>query len=208
MIEEALADLRSKFQAAFGVFVGDSLRTSATPRRLVLRVEGLAPQAPDTQVLVQGPYLSAGPKAAEGFARKQGTTVEALAKITDSKGERCVFHQHIKGQKVDEALREKLPELIRNIHFPKSMQWTGKGGVRFIRPIRWIVALLDKAVVDFEIAGIRSGNMTRGHRILGAKGPIPVTTQNYEGQLRDNYVLVKEQEREARIQSGLVDGAE
>src|SRR3954467_7076775 len=206
MIEEALADLRSKFQAAFGVFGGDSLRTSATPRRLVLRVEGLILQAPDAQVLVQGPYLSAGAKAAEGFARKQGTTVQELAKISDAKGERYIVHQHVKGQKVDEALREKLPELIRNIYFPKSMHWAGKGGVRFIRPIRWIVALLDECVVDFEIAGIRSGNKSRGHRILGPKEPIPVTISDYERQLRGSYVLVNEPEREARIQSGLVDG--
>ena len=70
MIKGALLDLRAKFEAAFGSFGGTALRTEATPRRLVLMAEGLAELAPDTQTLVQGPYLSAGPKAAEGFARK------------------------------------------------------------------------------------------------------------------------------------------
>ncbi len=82
MIDGALADLRAKFQAAFGEFGGDALRTEATPRRLVLFAKGLLERAPDTQTVAQGPYLSAGPKAAEGFAKKQGTTVDQLAKMT------------------------------------------------------------------------------------------------------------------------------
>ena len=81
------------------------------------------------------------------------------------------------------------------------MYWTGKGGVRFIRPIRWIVALLGADVVPFEVAGVPSGNTTCGHRILGRKGPTAVTIENYEEQLRANYVLVKAAERQQRIEA-------
>ena len=199
MIDNALTDLRDRFQSAFGTFGGDALRTEATPRRLVLLAEGLSEQAPDTQTVVQGPYVSAGPKAAEGFARKNSTTVDQLAKISDSRGERYVFHQLTKGQAVADALREKIPEIIAAIHFPKSMYWTGKGGVRFIRPLRWIVASLDDRVIDFELAGVKSGNTTRGHRILGSAEPIPVTFSTYEQALRENYVIVRAEERRKRI---------
>ncbi len=203
IIDGALSDLHGKFQTAFGVFGGDALRTDATPRRLVLRAENLAEQAPDTQTVVQGPYLSAGPKAAEGFARKNSTSVDQLAKAPDAKGERYVFHQLVKGQAIADALREKLPEIIAGIHFPKGMYWTGKGGVRFIRPVRWMIALLGDRVVDFEVAGVRSGNETRGHRILGSKEPVPVTFSNYEQKLRENYVVVRAEERRKRITDGL-----
>lgn len=203
MIDGALEDLRTKFQSAFADFGGDALRTEATPRRLVLMASNLLERAPDAQNLVLGPYLSAGEKAAEGFARKNGTTVDQLAKTSDAKGERYVVHQLIKGQVAADALREHLPGIVSGIAFPKSMYWTGKGGVRFIRPIRWLVALLDDVVVPFEVAGVASGNMTRGHRVLGAKEPVAVTIATYESTLRNNFVLVKAEERRARIEAEL-----
>jgi len=203
MIDPALADLRTKFHASFGEFAGDALQTEATPRRLVLIAKDLLERAPDTQAIAQGPYVSAGPKAAEGFAKKQGTTVDQLAKAQDAKGERYVFHQHVEGQAVNDALREKLPGIVAGIHFPKSMTWTGRTGVRFIRPIRWIVALLDDVVVSFEVADVKSGNTTRGHRILGSKTPVPVTNNTYEQVLRDNFVLLRADDRRSRIESAL-----
>ncbi|MGH9639460.1 MAG: glycine--tRNA ligase subunit beta, partial [Bryobacteraceae bacterium] len=108
-----------------------------------------------------------------------------------------------KGQSAAAALAEKLPEIIAGIHFPKTMYWSGKDGVRFIRPIRWIVALLDETPVRFEVAGVKSGNFTRGHRILGAKDPIPVTAATYLERLRENFVIVKAEERKQRIEGAL-----
>ncbi len=203
MIEPALEDLRAKFQACFDAFGGSLLAVDATPRRLVLWANNLLEQAPDAQTVIPGPYVSAGDKAAEGFARKQGTAVAELGKIQDAKGERYVFHQLTQGQSAMEALSKKLPEIISSIHFPKTMYWTGKSGVRFIRPIRWIVAVLDDQVVPFEVAGVKSGDTTRGHRILGSKDPLPVTTANYEKALRENGVIVRAQERKQRIEAGL-----
>ncbi len=208
MIQPALTDLHARFQAEFGAFGGDAIKTYGTPRRLVLIAENISVQAPDVQTLVQGPYLSAGLKAAEGFARKNGVSVEQLEKMTDAKGERYVFAQHVKGQTAAAALSSKLPEVISGIRFPKAMYWTGKGGLRFIRPIRWIVALLDTNLVPFEIAGVKSGNETRGHRVLGSKTPLPVTVQNYQQVLRENFVIAEEAERKSRIESGFVNGVE
>ncbi len=203
MIEPALADLRTRFEQAFGAFGGSALIAEGTPRRLVLLAENLAAQAPDAETVIPGPYVSAGEKAAQGFARKQGTTVEALDRIQDTKGERYIFHQLIKGQCAIQALRDKLPEIILHLHFPRTMYWTGKAGVHFIRPIRWIVALLDHEVVPFEIAGVNSGNTTRGHRTLGPKQPVTVTVANYFDTLKRNFVIVNSEDRKERIEAGL-----
>ncbi len=203
MIEPALADLQAGFAAAFGAFGRSALLTDATPRRLVLHAKDLLPQAPDVETLVPGPYLSAGEKAAEGFARKQNTSVDKLAKTQDAKGERYVFAQLVKGQAAVDAFSEKLPEIVTSIRFPKTMYWTGKGGVKFIRPIRWIVALLDDQIVPFEIAGVKASNTTRGHRVLGAKTPLLVGISSYADILRANYVIVAADERKARIEKAL-----
>jgi glycyl-tRNA synthetase beta chain len=203
MIEPALADLHKRFAAAFGAFEGSAITTDATPRRLLLQARDLIGQAADAEVVVQGPYLSAGEKAAEGFARKQQTTVDKLAKMSDAKGERYFFNQLVKGQAAAQALSEKLPEVITGIHFPKTMYWTGKGGVNFIRPIRWIVALLDDQIIPIEIAGVKSDNITRGHRIIGSKAPLLVGINTYVQALRANFVIVSAEERKARIEKAL-----
>ncbi len=203
MIGPALEDLRTKFQAAFGAFGGSALIVDGTPRRLMLLAKQLEQRAPDVQTVVAGPYLSAGEKAAEGFARKCNTGVAELSKMQDAKGERFVFHRLAKGQSATEALREKLPGIVGGIHFPKSMYWTGKNGVRFIRPIRWIVALLDDELVPFEAAGLKSGNTTRGHRVLGAKAPLEINIANYLKTLVDNFVVVRAEDRKQRIEAGL-----
>ncbi len=203
MIEPALQDLHKRFAEAFGSFGGSAISTDATPRRLVLQAKDLLPQAPDVEQVVQGPYLSAGEKAAEGFARKQNTSIDKLAKTTDAKGERYIVNQLVKGQAAAHALSEKLPGIISGIPFPKAMYWTGKGGVKFIRPIRWIVALLDDQIISFEIAGVKSGNTTRGHRVLGAKTPLLVGIANYAEVLRKNFVIVSAAERRERIEKAL-----
>ena len=87
--------------------------------------------------------------------------------VQTAKGEYYSYNKHVPGRKTIDVLGEALPVAIPRIYFPKTMYWTGKGGPRFIRPIRWIVALLQDEVVPFEIAGVRSGNVTRGHRLLG-----------------------------------------
>ena len=205
MIEPALADLHARFQKLLDeARLGGSVSwTDATPRRLVLKAAGLMERQADSEEVVSGPPKSAGAGAAQGFAKKNGTTVDKLETVTTDKGEYFSFRKQVKGRATTEILAEALPGIITGLYFPKTMYWTGKGGVRFIRPIRWIVALLDADVVPFEVASVWSGNTTYGHRILGAKGPIAVTIGEYEEQLRKNYVIVRAAERRQRIEAAL-----
>jgi glycyl-tRNA synthetase beta chain len=205
MIEPALADLHARFQKRLDeAKLGGSVAwTDATPRRLVLKSEGLIERQADSEELVSGPPKSAGAGAAQGFAKKNGTTVDKLETVTTDKGEYFSFRKQVTGRLTCEILAEALPGIITGLYFPKTMYWTGRGGVRFIRPIRWIVALLGADIVPFELAGVRSSDSTFGHRVLGAKGPIVVTIENYEERLRQNYVMVKAAERQQRIEAAL-----
>jgi glycyl-tRNA synthetase beta chain len=204
MIPTALAELA----ASFGKLAEDSnlavgeIRTDATPRRLALRAEGLEVKQADSVELVSGPPKSAGAGAAAGFARKLGVEAPALETVTTPKGEYLAYRRKVKGREAAAVLSETLPSLILGIPWPKTMYWTGKGGARFIRPIRWMVALLGKKVVPFEIAGVASGNVTTGHRRLGKK-KIRVSIADYEARLEENSVLVSAAERRAKIEAGI-----
>lgn len=205
MIDGALTDLRARFEklSAEQALGGTVHCTQATPRRLVLHVKDLIAQQADTEDLVMGPPKSAGSGAAQGFARKNKTTLDALETATTEKGEYYSFRKQVKGRETTQILAEALTGMIPAIYFPKTMYWTGKGGVRFIRPIRWIVALLGDRVVPFDVAGVQSGDTTRGHRVLGAKTPLRVTIANYESVLAENGVIVKAKHRRARIEQAL-----
>ncbi len=174
-------------------------RSDATPRRLVLRAEGLQAKQANSVEVVSGPPKSAGEGAAMGFARKLGVDVSALQTVKTPKGEHLAFRKKVKGREAAAILAEALPGIILGIPWPKAMYWTGKGGARFIRPIRWLVALLGNKVVPFEIAGVKSGNLTTGHRRLGKK-KIRVSIADYEEKLKDNFVLVSAAARRAKIE--------
>jgi glycyl-tRNA synthetase beta chain len=196
MLPGALENLRELF-----VKIGiphDSVTLDATPRRLVLRAEGLPERQADSEERVMGPAKSAPPQAVAGFARKQGVKPEALVIETTPRGEYYSFTKKVEGRRTIDILAEALPGLILQINFPKAMYWIGKGGPRFIRPIRWIVALLGGDVVPFELAGVRSGNLTSGHRRLGAR-EVAVTVSDYEPRLLENYVILSAAERRKKI---------
>lgn len=180
---------------------GDAqIRTDATPRRLVVRAEGLIARQPDSEERVWGPAKSAPAPAVAGFAKKQGVDPAQLEIVSDGKAEKYSYVRKTAGRATTEILSEALPQLILKTPFPKTMLWPGKGGARFIRPIRWIVALLDNKVVPFEIAGIKSGNESSGHRKLG-KSRFPVTYENFENELRSNFVILSADERKERIRA-------
>src|SRR5580658_6211397 len=185
MIPPAINQLRELFQDLLDrtKCPGTITAVDATPRRLVLRAEGLAERQPDSEELVLGPPKSAGQGAATGFAKKMGTTPDQLGTETNPKGEYFAFKKHLKGQASTDILAAELPQLILKIHFPKTMYWNGKGSERFIRPIRWLVALLGDSIVPFSIGPVHAANHTAGHRLLGAKS-ILVTTGNFEEQLK------------------------
>jgi glycyl-tRNA synthetase beta chain len=198
MIQPALENLRALFVETMGADFGATV--DATPRRLVLRAAGLPERQADEVKKVSGPAINAPEPAVAGFARKQGVAAAELAKEDG----RYVFSKLIPGRTTLSILADALPGLIPKIYFPKTMYWTGKTGPRFIRPIRWIVALLGGEVVRLEIAGVASGNVTCGHRILGA-AKIPVTIENYEQRLRENFVILSAGEREKRIRAVVGD---
>jgi len=200
MIVPALDNMRELFTAILTEhrLGGTVTSVDATPRRLGLRAEGLLEAQPDQTVTVSGPPASANEGAVAGFAKKQGVALADLKKVPTAKGNYWTFEKHVPGRKTADVLAESLAAFVGKIYFPKTMYWTGKGGPRFIRPIRWIVALLNDTVVPFEFAGVASGNTTSGHRILG-KPSLPVTHATYESTLESNFVILDAQKRIERI---------
>ncbi|HSW10732.1 MAG TPA: glycine--tRNA ligase subunit beta [Bacillota bacterium] len=152
------------------------LRTLGTPRRLVLLVEAVSPCQADQVTEVKGPpaavaFDAAGmpTRAAEGFARTRGVGLPDLMVR-----EGYVYAvQRLTGEPAAVVLGQVLPRMLGRLEFERPMRW-GAGEVRFIRPVRWLLALLDDEVVNFEFAGVRSGRITRGHRFL-APGDYPVS---------------------------------
>ena len=192
MIPDALESLGTQLGG-----LGLGPRMDATPRRLVARAEGLPERLLDTEERVSGPRRNAPEKAIEGFARKQGVAPGDLS----VEGEYYTYLRKTPGRRMIDVLAEALPSIILKIAFPKTMYWTAKNGPRFIRPIRWIVALLGNDVIPFELAGVKSGNVTYGHRHLGAQAA--VTIASYEQILRDNFVILSADERRSRISGGI-----
>jgi len=200
MIPDALENLRLLFEKL--AVPHESVAMDATPRRLVLRAEGLPAKLADSEERVMGPAKSAPPQAVAGFARKQGVKPEDLAVETTPKGEYYSFTRQVPGRRIKDLLAEALPGIILQIYFPKTMYWTVKSGPRFIRPIRWIVALLGQDIVPFELAGVRSDALTSGHRRLGAR-EIAITTADYVERLRDHYVILSAEQRREKIRREL-----
>ncbi|MGA2214880.1 MAG: glycine--tRNA ligase subunit beta, partial [Bryobacteraceae bacterium] len=203
MIVPALNNLQDMLQALLDQHVlgGRVASVHATPRRLVLRAEGLLERQADVEEVVLGPPKSVGAGAAAGFAKKMGTTADQLGTQSTAKGEYFSFAKRTQGQPTGAILARELSDLILKIQWPKTMYWNDKA-TRFIRPIRWLVALLGDAVVPFEIGGVKSGNTTAGHRVLGQPS-IPVTIDNFDQQLKANGVLLSAAERRQKIESGI-----
>ena len=194
MIAPALESLEAQFVES----VGDQYNATvdATPRRLVLRAVNLPERQADDVKKVAGPAVNAPEKAVAGFARKQGV---APADLQQEDGH-YVFSKLIPGRTMRDILADTLPGVILKTSFPKTMYWAAKNGPRFIRPIRWIVALLGGEVVPFEIADIKSGSVSAGHRQLGAPH-VSVTIESYEAKLRENGVILSAAERRTKIEA-------
>jgi len=143
-----------------------------TPRRLAVIAPGIPAAQPDLTEQITGPALSVAYKegqptpAAHAFAKKAGVELSQLGKTTTPKGEYLAATVTKKGRSAAEILGEALPKEIAGIYWAKSMYWR-KPGERFVRPLRWLVAMLDGQVVPLEVAGIHAGNSSRGHRIIG-----------------------------------------
>lgn len=209
MIRSALSNFREMVEKTLAeARLGGTVRLAeATPRRIALIIDDVLTRQQDSEELVLGPPASAAYKdgkptgAATGFAKKNGVDISALHIEKTSKGEYVAVRRKLSGADASAILAEQLPQIILKIYFPKTMYWTGKGGPRFIRPIRWIVALLGSDVIPFTLAGVTSGNVSQGHRRMG--GVFFVTPENYTSQLAANGVILSAADRKQRILDGI-----
>jgi glycyl-tRNA synthetase beta chain len=165
-----------------------------TPRRLAVLASGLPVSQPDVTEQVNGPSAQVAYKdgqptpAAHAFAKKVGVDVDKLEKINTPKGEYLAATVTRKGRSASEILAETLPREISSLYWPKNMYWRKRGEV-FVRPVRWLVAMLDEQVVPLELFGISAGKISRGHRIIGA-GPVVISKPgSYVEALRGAKVL-------------------
>ncbi|WP_312219897.1 glycine--tRNA ligase subunit beta [Brevundimonas sp.] len=176
----------------------DALTTYAGPRRLTLVIDGLPAATPDRNEELKGPKTSAPAQALEGFLRKTGLTQDQLVERDG------VWFAEIssKGRATTEVVAESVDDIIRHFPWPKSMRW-GTGTLRWVRPIKRILALYDGAVIPFEVDGIPSGAVTEGHRFMGAGQPFAVKDfADYRAKLERNFVLLDAADRKLRILEG------
>ncbi|MBW1689289.1 MAG: glycine--tRNA ligase subunit beta [Deltaproteobacteria bacterium] len=193
--------------------VEGGLDAHGTPRRLVLIGSEIAENQDDAVQEMTGPPKKVAfdedgnpTKAAIGFAQKQGVSVDALEILNTPKGEYLYVKRLVAGRPTIEILSEIFPYVIANIPWPKSMRW-GSGEFSFVRPIHWILALFNGKVVPFEVAGVKSGDQTRGHRFMA---PDIITVRDlgdYETKMRAGSVIIDEQERMKEVEKAVITSA-
>jgi glycyl-tRNA synthetase beta chain len=221
-LEEIPARMIASAQAELGKRVNDlltrerllsadsRLTTYSTPRRVAVLVQGVLATQADTEEKLTGPSWKVAFKdgvptpAAEAFAKKAGVSVEALEKVTNAKGEYVGASVKRLGRASAELLATELPKEVLSLYWAKNMYWRAAKPERFVRPIRWIVALLDASIVPLEIAGIAAGNVSRGHRILHGEAPVVIQqTAQYSESLRASFVIADVAERRHIIRKAL-----
>ncbi len=206
--EEAAARLQRDLARALGEarLAFDAIATEVTPRRLVAFVTDLAGRQHDIEEERRGPREGAPQKALEGFARAAGVAISELELKETAKGRFYFATLREKGRPASQVLATLLPELIRAFSWPKSMRW-GNGSLRWVRPIRGILALLDEEPVPFVLEGLEAGRFTRGHR-FHAPQPIAVeSARRYRQALENAHVRLSFPGRIETIAAGAHDVA-
>ncbi|KGF48129.1 glycyl-tRNA synthetase subunit beta [Veillonella montpellierensis DNF00314] len=188
----------------------ESIATKGTPRRLALQIFGLDEKSADMHEEHKGPSVAIAydkdhqpTKAAMGFARGKGIDV---SKLVEKDGYIYAVTM-TQGVKAETILKDILPELIHGLSFPKSMHW-GNLDDKFVRPVRWLVALLDDTVIPVEFATIQSGNVSRGHRFLSNGDFTIPDAESYEKACEENFVMVDQDKRRSLIKKQLFDLAD
>lgn len=203
-LEKRVADFLAEERLAY-----ESLSAYATPRRLAVLVHGLAERSQDVSTKAKGPSLKIAKdaegnwtKAALGFIKGQGASQEDVI-VESIKGEDYIFvNKHLPGQAADQVL-SGLNRVIEAMTFPVTMTWHDYE-IPFIRPVHWIVALLDQELVPLEFVGVKSDRISRGHRFLGHDVTLAKAT-DYVEALREQHVLVDFEERRTNIRQQLAD---
>jgi glycyl-tRNA synthetase beta chain len=213
MLPRAEADIRAELEkqlAAENLMEGVTVESFSTPRRLTLWARGVPVRQADVVSEVTGPpksvaydVVGAPTRAAVSFAEKQGIALHEIRFVQTPKGEYLAAKQVKRGRATEHILAEIFPRILHDLYWPKTMAWTGLSGARFIRPIRWIVAVLDGKPLKFSYAGVAASDVTRGHRFLGSASIRVSSFAAYEKQLRANGVAMRPAERLEKIQSEL-----
>jgi glycyl-tRNA synthetase beta chain len=214
MIAAAQAELARRVEGLLArerlLGAAHEVHSYSTPRRLAVLVKGVGAAQVDMEEQLTGPSWSVAFKngeatpAAHAFAKKAGVELSALEKVTTPKGEYVAATAHRKGRPAAEILAEQLPKEIAALYWPKNMYWRAGKPERFVRPVKWLLALLDHAIVPVEFAGVHAANLTYGHRILHGGKPVTVEhAGDYLGVLEAAHVTADVELRRHRIRKGL-----
>ncbi|MDB9822644.1 glycine--tRNA ligase subunit beta [Deltaproteobacteria bacterium] len=215
-LDNALTDLKRLAESYLEenrIPLAGELFTYGTPRRLVLFCNEIAEKQEDMLQEVTGPPKKAAydqegnpTKAAIGFAGKHGISVDDLQVVETPKGEYLHVKREIMGRPTGDVLSEILPRLLSETPWPKSMRW-GDVGFSFVRPVHWILAILDGRVIPFEAAGVKSGNITRGHRFMSPRELEIKDLTDYFQNIKDNSVMINQEDRRNEIESEVIKKA-
>ena len=173
----------------------DNIETYGTPRRLTLVVKGISDKQSNLEEEVKGPSKKIAldadgnfTKPALGFMKSKGLKEEEVCFKEMGKDEYLYGTIRQEGKETGEVLKNILPDCIKNVTFPKAMRWGGKN-MRFVRPIRWMVTLLNDNVLEIDLEGIVSSNKTKGHRFLGQSEFEVSSLEDYYNKLEENFVI-------------------
>jgi len=207
-VKDALKQIKDQFKDAFNEenINYEDINVYSTPRRLTAIIEGLDDRQEDTESQSRGPSKKIAldedgnpTKALEGFIRGQGVGIDDIFYL-EHNGEEYVYTKTVKkGKDIEEILKDRVPKIIKSVNFPKSMRWGGKQ-LRFARPIRWIMSILEDKVVPFDLEGIKVSNVTKGHRFLGNSEIKIGNINEYMGKLEENYVILDQEKRKKIIE--------
>ena len=213
MLPRAVSELKSILErhlAAENYQQGVTIETFGGPRRLTAWVRGLLAKQVDVESEVTGPPKSvaydpsgAPTRAAVSFAERQGVPLHEVYLVQSAKGEYLAARVTKRGRTAHELFLEILPRVIHDLPWPRTMTWTGLQGARFIRPIRWLVGVLDAKPLKFTFGGITAGDTTVGRRFLGAAQIRVTSFADYEKKLLANGVIVRPTERLEKIEREL-----
>ncbi len=187
-----------------------AIHSYSTPRRIAVLVKGIHTAQADTEEQLTGPSWAVAFKngeptpAAHAFAKKAGVDLPALVKVNTPKGEYVSATVHRKGRGASEILAEQLPKELAALYWPKNMYWRAGKPERFVRPVKWLLAVLDHAIVPVEFAGVHAANFTYGHRVLHGDAAVTIEhAADYLCALESAKVIADVELRRHRIRKGL-----
>ena len=205
-IENILAkDLMSK-KISF-----DEIKVFATPRRFAILVKNVAEKQSDSEEVIKGPAKKIAldsegnpTKALLGFVKSKGGVMEDVQFINVDGEDYAHLRVYSHGRETKQFIKDILDHVIRNINFPKPMKW-GNKNIKFIRPIRWLIAIFGDEPIEFDIEEIHTSNITKGHRFLGSPEIEVFDFEDYKKKLQENFVILDHVERKNLIKEQVIE---